>query len=101
MEKLQKRLEQLELISNNTKLLSELLAHYGAASGEQEKLLMKVGPTPRAVHSQCGSCYIVIVASCLPCVESTLSLDVMCIYIFASIEKLICVTATIGRHFSA
>lgn len=41
MEKLQKRLEQLELISNNTKLLSELLAHYGAASGEQEKLLMK------------------------------------------------------------
>ena len=45
MEKLQKRLEQLELISNNTKLLSELLAHYGAASGEQEKLLMKVGPS--------------------------------------------------------
>ena len=43
MQKLQKRLEELELVQNNTKLLSELLAHYSPQSGEQEKSLIKVG----------------------------------------------------------
>ena len=43
MTRLQKRLEELELIQNNTKLLSELLSHYNPETGgEQERLLIKV-----------------------------------------------------------
>ncbi len=42
MQRLQKRLEELELIQNNIKLLSELLSHYNSQSGEHEKALIKV-----------------------------------------------------------
>ena len=43
MTRLQKRLEELELIQNNTKLLNELLSHYKPDAGrEQEKLLIMV-----------------------------------------------------------
>lgn len=42
MQRLQKRLEELELIQNNIKLLSELLSHYTLQSGEHEKALIKV-----------------------------------------------------------
>lgn len=43
MSRLQKRLEELELIQNNTKLLNELLSHYNPETGgEQERLLIKV-----------------------------------------------------------
>ncbi len=43
MQRLQKRHEELELIQNNIKLLTELLAHYSSQSGEHEKSLIKVG----------------------------------------------------------
>lgn len=43
MERLKKRLEELELIQNNTKLLGELLAHYKPEGGsEEERALIKV-----------------------------------------------------------
>ena len=42
MQKLQKRLDELELVQNNVKLLSELLSHYRADSGNQERLLIDV-----------------------------------------------------------
>jgi len=42
MDRLKKKLEELEMIQNNIKLLNELLAHYNPDSGETEKLLMKV-----------------------------------------------------------
>ena len=43
MTRLQKRLDELELIQNNTKLLSELLSHYKPdTGGEHEKLLIMV-----------------------------------------------------------
>ena len=42
MQKLQKRLDELELVQNNVKLLSELLSHYKSDSGEQERLLIDV-----------------------------------------------------------
>ena len=49
MQKLQKRLDELELVQNNVKLLSELLSHYKSDSGEQERLLIDV-----------SSCYNII-----------------------------------------
>ena len=42
MDRLKKKLEELDMIQNNIKLLSELLAHYNPDSGETEKQLMKV-----------------------------------------------------------
>ena len=42
MDKLKKRLDELETIQNNIKLLTELLAHYKPDSGEGEKALMQV-----------------------------------------------------------
>ena len=42
MQKLQKRLDELELVQNNVKLLSELLSHYRADSGSQERSLIDV-----------------------------------------------------------
>ena len=42
MQKLQKRLGELELIQNNIKLLNELLSHYKPGSGESEQGLIKV-----------------------------------------------------------
>jgi len=42
MDKLKKKLEELDMIQNNIKLLNELLAHYKADSGETERQLMKV-----------------------------------------------------------
>lgn len=42
MQKLQKRLDELELVQNNVKLLNELLSHYKSDSGEQERLLIDV-----------------------------------------------------------
>ena len=42
MQKLQKRLDELELVQNNVKLLSELLSHYKPEAGEQERLLIDV-----------------------------------------------------------
>ena len=43
MQKLQKRMEDVELIQNNVKLLNELLTHMQNDSGEQERLLVEVG----------------------------------------------------------
>ena len=45
MQKLQKRLDELELVQNNVKLLSELLSHYKPEAGEQERLLIDVSAT--------------------------------------------------------
>ena len=45
MQKLQKRLDELELVQNNVKLLSELLSHYKPEAGEQERLLIDVSQT--------------------------------------------------------
>ena len=42
MQKLQKRLDELELVQNNVKLLSELLSHYKTDSGEHERVLIDV-----------------------------------------------------------
>ena len=42
MDKLKKKLEELDMIQNNIKLLNELLAHYKPDSGETERQLMKV-----------------------------------------------------------
>ena len=42
MQKLQKRLEEVELIQNNVKLLNELLIHMKEDAGEEEKSLMEV-----------------------------------------------------------
>ena len=42
MQKLQKRLDELELVQNNVKLLSELLSHYKPEAGEQERPLIDV-----------------------------------------------------------
>ncbi len=43
MERLKKRLGELELIQNNTKLLNELLSHYKPESGsEEDRGLIKV-----------------------------------------------------------
>ena len=42
MDKLKKKLEELDMIQNNIKLLNELLAHYKPNSGETERQLMKV-----------------------------------------------------------
>ena len=42
MEKLKKRLDELDTIQNNVKLLTELLAHYKPDSGDGEKALMQV-----------------------------------------------------------
>ncbi|XP_065900010.1 ADP-ribosylation factor-binding protein GGA3-like isoform X2 [Dysidea avara] len=41
MDKLKKKLEELDMIQNNIKLLNELLAHYKPDSGETERQLMK------------------------------------------------------------
>ena len=42
MQKLQKRLDELELVQNNVKLLSELLSHFKTDSGDQERSLIDV-----------------------------------------------------------
>lgn len=42
MQKLQQRIEEVELIQNNVKLLNELLVHFKESSGEQEKQLIEV-----------------------------------------------------------
>lgn len=42
MQKLQKRLEEVEVIQNNVKLLNELLIHLKEDSGEQERQLIEV-----------------------------------------------------------
>lgn len=42
MQKLQKRMTEVDLIENNVKLLNELLQHLREDSGEQERLLIEV-----------------------------------------------------------
>ena len=42
MDKLKKRLDDLDLIQNNIKLLNELLAHYRPESSDHEKQLIHV-----------------------------------------------------------
>lgn len=42
MERMKRRLDELELVQNNVKLMNELLSHYKSDSGEEEKLLLKV-----------------------------------------------------------
>ena len=42
MQKLQKRMTEVDLIENNVKLLNELLLHLKEDSGEQERLLIEV-----------------------------------------------------------
>ena len=46
MEKLKKRLDDLELISNNIKLLNEMLSHYKEDAAEHEKAIIEVRHTP-------------------------------------------------------
>ena len=50
MQKVQQRLEDVELIQNNVKLLSELLSHYKDTSGEGERQLID----PLRVRQICG-----------------------------------------------
>ena len=45
MERMKKRLDELELVQNNIKLMNELLSHYRPDSGDQERLLLEVGVT--------------------------------------------------------
>lgn len=42
MEKLKKRLDDLELINNNVKLLNEMLSHYKPDAAEHEKQIIEV-----------------------------------------------------------
>ena len=42
MEKLKKRLDDLELIANNIKLLNEMLSHYKEDSADHEKAIIEV-----------------------------------------------------------
>ena len=42
MEKLKKRLEDLDLINNNIKLLNEMLSHYKEDSAEHERTIIEV-----------------------------------------------------------
>lgn len=42
MERVKRRLDELELVQNNIKLMNELLSHYRPESGEEEKLLLQV-----------------------------------------------------------
>lgn len=45
MEKVSKRVQQIETVSNNVKLLSEMLAHYQPGnSSESDRDIMKVRP---------------------------------------------------------
>lgn len=64
MDRLRKKLEELEMIQNNIKLLSELLSHYNPASGDTEKLLMKVSnanyPIGRPVRANTITLYPMI-----------------------------------------
>ena len=54
MDKLKKKLEELDMIQNNIRLLNELLAHYKADSGETERQLMKV--SYHVLVIVCNSC---------------------------------------------
>ena len=42
MERMKRRLDELELVQNNIKLMNELLSHYKSNSGTQERLLLEV-----------------------------------------------------------
>ena len=42
MERVKRRLDELELVQNNIKLMNELMSHYRPESGEEEKLLLQV-----------------------------------------------------------
>ena len=42
MEKLKKRLDDLELINNNVKLLNEMLSHYKTDASDHEKQIIEV-----------------------------------------------------------
>ena len=42
METMQRRLDELELIQNNVRLMNELLSHYKPDSGDQERQLLQV-----------------------------------------------------------
>ena len=67
MEKMQKRLDELELVQNNIKLMNELLSHYRPDSGDQERQLLQVSlcspvlsaklrKLPDFVVEMCGYC---------------------------------------------
>ena len=42
MERMKRRLDELELIQNNVRLMNELLSHFRPESGEDERQLLKV-----------------------------------------------------------
>ena len=42
MERMKRRLDELELVQNNVRLMNELLSHFRPESGEDERLLLKV-----------------------------------------------------------
>lgn len=50
MDRLKKKLEELDMIQNNIKLLNELLVHYNPDSGVTEKQLMKVSLLELLLH---------------------------------------------------
>ena len=42
MERVKQRLDELEVVQNNIKLMNELMSHYKPESGEQEGQLLEV-----------------------------------------------------------
>ncbi len=53
MQKLQQRLEDVELIQNNVKLLNELLSHWKDTSGDTERQLIDVRRLVGVIMSVC------------------------------------------------
>ena len=55
MDKLKKRLDDLDTIENNIKLLNDLLSQYSTSSSEDERQLVKVSKKDLILLSSCFS----------------------------------------------
>ena len=53
MERMKRRLDELELVQNNIKLMNELMSHYKPNSGDQEKQLLLVDPPLHSTFTVC------------------------------------------------
>ena len=60
MQKLQKRLEELELVQNNVKLLNELLSHYKSDSGADERALIDVSGRYSVLLPPCSKVLVAV-----------------------------------------
>ena len=60
MQKLQKRLEELELVQNNVKLLNELLSHYKSDSGADERALIDVSRRYSVLLPPCSKVLVAV-----------------------------------------